>query len=94
MDITRQLVEENLDINVVLGGGSRTFFPQGGRGERLDGRNLAKEWQANQTSRGRRVKLITDASQFMVTDFSNVDYLLGELRIRGTCWKIVDVLVF
>ncbi|VDK32922.1 unnamed protein product [Taenia asiatica] len=75
----RQLVEENLNINVVLGGGSRTFFPVGERGERLDGRNLAKEWLANQTSRGRCAKLITDASQFMLTDFSKVDYLLGLL---------------
>ncbi|KAL5963192.1 Alkaline phosphatase tissue-nonspecific isozyme [Taenia solium] len=79
MDIARQLVEENLNINVVLGGGSRTFFPVGERGERLDGRNLAKEWLANQTSRGRCAKLITDASQFMLTDFSKVDYLFGLL---------------
>ncbi|KAL5111118.1 Alkaline phosphatase tissue-nonspecific isozyme [Taenia crassiceps] len=78
-DIARQLVEENLNINVVLGGGFSTFFPREDRGERLDGRSLAQEWLANQTSRGCRAKLITEASQFMTTDLSKVDYLLGLL---------------
>ncbi|KAH9286458.1 Intestinal-type alkaline phosphatase 1 [Echinococcus granulosus] len=80
MDISRQLVEENLNINVVLGGGYRTFLPREGKGERIDGRNLAEEWLANQMNRGRRAKLITDATRFLLTDFSEVDYLLGLLN--------------
>ncbi|VDM17102.1 unnamed protein product [Hydatigera taeniaeformis] len=92
MDIAQQLVEGNPSINVVLGGGSRAFFPSGSRGDRLDGRNLANEWLASQTSRGRRAKLITDASQFLLTDFSEVDYLLGELRIFEVCWRMVAVM--
>lgn len=70
-------MEENLNINAVLGGDSRTFLLQKGRSEGLDGRNIAKEWLANQTSWERRAQLITDANDFMMADFSKVDYLLG-----------------
>ena len=80
VDIARQLVEENLDINVALGGGLRNFVPKSKGGQRLDGRDLTQEWLNNQTTLGRRAKLMTNPKNFMKTDFSKVDYLLGELR--------------
>ncbi|VDD83196.1 unnamed protein product [Mesocestoides corti] len=78
LDIARQLVEENPDVNVVLGGGMRCFYPEG-RGERLDNRSVADEWLSIQIIRSRRAKLITDPSKFLSTDFSKVDYLMGLL---------------
>jgi len=49
-DIARQLVEDNLDIQVILGGGRQYFYPQSHAdpeypdkyGKRLDGRNLVE----------------------------------------------------
>ena len=44
-DIARQLVEDNPDINVVLGGGRANFFPTSKGGKRKDGLDLVELWK-------------------------------------------------
>lgn len=80
LDIARQLVEENPNINVIIGGGSRSFYPKGANGNRDDGRFVADEWLAHMQKLGRRAKLVNDSREFLKTNFKEVDYLLGKLR--------------
>ncbi|KAM7541639.1 hypothetical protein Aperf_G00000022339 [Anoplocephala perfoliata] len=79
LDIARQLVEENPNINVMIGGGSRNFYPKGAGGNRKDGRFLANDWLAHMQSLGRRAKLVNSSREFTKTNFTEVDYLLGIL---------------
>ncbi|XP_067949435.1 uncharacterized protein [Watersipora subatra] len=84
-DIARQLVEDNLDIQVLLGGGRKYFFPNTTAdpehpsefGVRTDGRNLVKEWLDQQGGKGRNAAYVTDLQSFTDTKQSNPDYLLG-----------------
>lgn len=47
-DISRQMVDgpKELQLDLMLGGGSATFLPAEGVGKRLDGRDLIAEWKA------------------------------------------------
>ncbi|VUZ52732.1 unnamed protein product [Hymenolepis diminuta] len=78
-DIARQLLEDNPDINVIIGGGSSMFYPTEANGQRSDGRYVADEWLQHMQSLGRNAKLVNDSHEFMKTNFTGVDYLLGLL---------------
>nr|VZI13627.1 unnamed protein product [Spirometra erinaceieuropaei] len=84
-DLASQLVLENPNINVILGGGQVNFYPNHTRlpcspqklGARQDGRRLAELWLRRQKARGRRAEYLGSPRDFPV-DFSlDTDYLLG-----------------
>lgn len=68
-------------LEVVMGGGRRSFLPRidnidpedGLRGERLDGRNLVQDWQARYPN----AYYIWNQQQFDAIDPYSVDHLLG-----------------
>lgn len=81
-DIARQLIEGETgrNFNVIMGGGRRKFLPnfvtdeEGQRGERLDNRNLIKEWK--DLKRNKKAKYITNRDELLNLP-SNTDYVLG-----------------
>ncbi|VDM05831.1 unnamed protein product [Schistocephalus solidus] len=84
-DLASQLVLENPNINVILGGGQANFYPnhthlpsaQQKLGARLDGRRLTDIWLRRQRARGHKAKYLGKPSDFPA-DFSlDADYLLG-----------------
>lgn len=89
-DLAQQLVQQNLDINVILGGGEQHFYPRemplpgdnkdgDGRGSRLDRTNLVDLWLAKQQLRGRKAQYLNRADNFYkVASTTQADYLLGE----------------
>ncbi|VDL94519.1 unnamed protein product [Schistocephalus solidus] len=84
-DLACQLIYNNRDINVMIGGGAKNFYPQGqeipnqpgNKGTRLDNRTLVSEWIAYQEQQGRKYKFINSPQDFNTADFSNTEYLLG-----------------
>jgi alkaline phosphatase len=82
-DIARQLVEfrHGDGIEVVLGGGRRSFLPASAtdpeypaqKGARLDGRNLAEEW----SKRRPRSAWVWSRAQLEAVDLAATDHLLG-----------------
>ena len=86
-DIARQLIEftDNVPgsngLEVALGGGRREFLPnlegidpeEGAGGQRLDGRDLTREW----VERHRNAVYVWNAEQFAAVDPSEVSHLLG-----------------
>ncbi|KAL8578069.1 hypothetical protein ACOMHN_019785 [Nucella lapillus] len=85
-DIARQLVEDNSDIRVILGGGRYNFLPhtmpdpESGEmnvNRRLDGRNLVKEWLDDKERRNRWAHYVWNATALTDVDLAHTDYLLG-----------------
>ncbi|XP_053379754.1 alkaline phosphatase, tissue-nonspecific isozyme-like [Mercenaria mercenaria] len=85
-DIAQQLIDDNKDINVLLGGGRRYMLPNNtedpetnkiNSNHRRDGRNLIKEWEADKEARGLQHKYVWNKGQFDAVDYRNTDYLLG-----------------
>ncbi|KAF6024777.1 ALPI [Bugula neritina] len=83
-DIARQLVEDNLDIRVVLGGGRQYFLPTTKQdpeystktGKRTDGQDLTT-WLNAQKLRKRAAKYVTNKAQFDLATANTTDYLFG-----------------
>lgn len=86
-DIAYQLVFNNSDINVIMGGG-RQFFqastahdPETGQVNshygRKDGFDLIDEWNKDKTRKGVSHQYVWNASAFHAVDPANTDYLLG-----------------
>lgn len=87
VDIARQLVEfaarhpGSDGLEVALGGGRRSFLPRqegvdpedGGRGERLDGRDLTAEWVSTHAN----ARYVWNRDQFEAIDVNTTDHLLG-----------------
>ncbi|XP_045172754.2 alkaline phosphatase-like [Mercenaria mercenaria] len=85
-DIARQLVEDNKDINVLLGGGRQFFIPnyvidpeikRVDGDQRQDGRNLITEWIGDKAQRGVNHNYVWNRDQFLAVDGNNTDFLLG-----------------
>ncbi|XP_060579729.1 alkaline phosphatase-like [Ruditapes philippinarum] len=85
-DIARQLVEDNTNINVLLGGGRQFFIPntmidpesnKTDQNQRQDGRNLITEWMKEKAQRNVSHSYVWNRDQFSTIDASNTDYLLG-----------------
>lgn len=86
-DISRQLLESSpgRNINVILGGGRRTFLPINSNrhekhtkntGRRLDGRNLIHEWIREKNINLKPAQYITTKAElFNLND--DTEYLLG-----------------
>lgn len=84
-DIAAQLIDDNLDINVILGGGREKFLsnndldPESGNitNGRKDGRNLIDVWQQKQQELGRAYKYVWNQTSFEAVVPAETDYLLG-----------------
>ncbi|XP_062619646.1 alkaline phosphatase, tissue-nonspecific isozyme-like isoform X3 [Saccostrea cucullata] len=85
-DIALQLINENHDIQVVLGGGRRAFLPvtepdpetnANGVNKRLDGRNLVETWETIQRGKNKNYKYVWKKQDFDAIDENSIDYLLG-----------------
>nr|KAG5692424.1 hypothetical protein BaRGS_032477 [Batillaria attramentaria] len=85
-DIAYQLVYNSSGIQVVMGGGRRSFLnkttpdPQKGNvhsKHRLDGRDLTREWVKIQEGLGKRAKYVWNKEQFDQLSAENTDSVLG-----------------
>ncbi|XP_041377834.1 alkaline phosphatase, tissue-nonspecific isozyme-like isoform X2 [Gigantopelta aegis] len=85
-DIARQLIEDNPNIQVILGGGRSKFMtdnqtdPETGRVSsraRKDGRDLIQAWLDEKEARGVSHHYVWNASAFDDVDTQTTDYLLG-----------------
>lgn len=84
-DIAAQLIDNNIDIQVILGGGREKFLqnntmdPQGGllTGGRKDNRDLTETWRKKQEEKGRAHKYVWNYTAFNDVDPTKTDYLLG-----------------
>ncbi len=86
-DLACQLAKHNLDINVMIGGGQRNFYPTtadlpaapGTKGRREDGEDLVKYWRDQQTAKGRKFCYISKPGELDACDAATNDYILGKL---------------
>ncbi|VDP74622.1 unnamed protein product [Echinostoma caproni] len=84
LDIAQQLIENGIDFNVVLGGGTEMFhgpptkYSSTKIGKRKDGKDLLSEWVQRQTQKDRRFSLVTNKTQFDAVDINTTDYLFGK----------------
>ncbi|XP_053378460.1 alkaline phosphatase-like [Mercenaria mercenaria] len=84
-DIASQLIDDNIDIQVILGGGREKFMknntndPQSGllTGGRRDNRDLIQEWQQKQADLGRKYRYVWNITAFKNIDPAKTDYLFG-----------------
>ncbi|XP_059142191.1 alkaline phosphatase-like [Physella acuta] len=85
-DIAYQLVMDNPNINVLLGGGRRSFInnttPDPGTkkissNQRTDGLDLREAWKAEKRSRGVAHAYVENKAQFDAVDPLKTDYLFG-----------------
>ncbi|CAC5370940.1 E3.1.3.1 [Mytilus coruscus] len=83
-DIAFQLVNDNYDIQVAMGGGRRNFLPNTTidpeyrkMGRRQDGLDLTMRWKELQLARGRSHKYVWNNQQFDSINPMTTDYVLG-----------------
>ncbi|XP_061188266.1 alkaline phosphatase-like [Saccostrea echinata] len=85
-DIARQLVEDNPDIQVIMGGGRRFFLPADAtdpeRGAntahgRKDGKNLIEDWMNDKKRRHKTFRYVWNETDFNSVDPAQTDFLLG-----------------
>ncbi|KAJ8316723.1 hypothetical protein KUTeg_005726, partial [Tegillarca granosa] len=100
-DIALQLIEDNPDIQVIMGGGRRFFLPydvndpeHGSNAHygRRDGRNLIQEWENDKVSRGKTHAYVWNQTAFDNVDPANTDYLLGEPSLKEMTEKAIKIL--
>ncbi|KAK3105350.1 hypothetical protein FSP39_023195 [Pinctada imbricata] len=85
-DIATQLVDENQDISVIMGGGRRYFLPQtmndfergsNSNSGRRDGRNLIEAWEMSKRDKNQTYRFVWNSTGFNSVDPHTTDYLLG-----------------
>lgn len=84
-DLAYQLVKEHPDIHVIMGGAQAKFYPEGMplpcndkvNGTRWDGKNLAKEWESTQKTKGRKYIYADSPETFNSINFAEYDYALS-----------------
>nr|CDS27300.1 intestinal type alkaline phosphatase 1 [Hymenolepis microstoma] len=84
-DLAYQLIKEHPDIHVLMGGAQQYFYPDteslpcnsSAKGARWDGRNLAKEWESTQKSKGRNYVYADSPDAFKNIKFEDYDYALS-----------------
>nr|VZI27318.1 unnamed protein product [Spirometra erinaceieuropaei] len=87
VDLAQQLALQNLDINVILGGGQGKFYPDSAnlpispstKGQRKDGKYLASMWLEAQKQKGRRAEYADTINKFNSINSEQTDYLMGLL---------------
>lgn len=85
-DIAQQLIRENQQINVIMGGGRRYFLPNTtvdpetntiDKYQRQDGLDLVQEWEDDKKDRGVGYKYAWNKDMFDEIDPRYTDYVLG-----------------
>lgn len=84
-DIATQLIESvtGKNLNVIMGGGAVKMLPNtviddhGNLGERLDGRNLIKQWIANKKDQNETMAYVSNRESLMNLNRSYVNNVLG-----------------
>ncbi|KAI0239472.1 Alkaline phosphatase, tissue-nonspecific isozyme [Lamellibrachia satsuma] len=91
-DIASQLIDENADIRVVMGGGRREFLPQSiNGGKRNDGRNLIKEWLRKKKNSGceeGQYAFVKTKQQLDKVDVNRIQYLLGLFNMSHMDYEV------
>lgn len=96
-DIAKQLIDNNKDINVIMGGGRQFFLPNTtldpetgtiGRYQRQDGRDLTKDWDADKKARKLTSRYVFNKSQFDAIDPSTTDYVLGLFEVSHMQYEL------
>ncbi|GFR70750.1 alkaline phosphatase [Elysia marginata] len=86
-DIAYQLVMDNPNVQVILGGGRRSFLddktpdPRSGQingNQRNDSLNLIEEWKKEKEGRGVSHTFVSTKGEFDAVDPDNIDYLMGK----------------
>ncbi|KAI0233362.1 Alkaline phosphatase, tissue-nonspecific isozyme [Lamellibrachia satsuma] len=90
-DIASQLIDDNDDIRVVLGGGRRGFLPSdisGGR--RKDRRNLIQEWLNKKKSSltEEEYAYVSTKQELEKVDLDKVQYLLGLFHMSNMAFEV------
>jgi len=79
-DIASQLIDNNSQIQVLLGGGRSKFLPIP-LGDRNDSRDLTEEWQRKKREEEglepEKYQYVSNRGEFNAVDASEVDYLFG-----------------
>ncbi|XP_070197906.1 alkaline phosphatase, tissue-nonspecific isozyme-like [Littorina saxatilis] len=91
-DITAQLVEDNPEIKVILGGGRRTFLPNdtvdpdtqaiNSKKGRRDSKNLIEIWKQSKP-KSSKSSYVWNKKQFDAVDDSETDFLLGKTPLNN-----------
>ncbi|XP_048773394.2 alkaline phosphatase-like isoform X1 [Ostrea edulis] len=83
-DIAQQLIYNNSEIDVLFGGGRRSFLPKttkdtekNSNNLRQDGKNLIREWKVIMEDIGQRYKYVENTEEFQSIDPSATDKVLG-----------------
>lgn len=84
-DIALQLVVNNSDVNVFLGGGRQNFLPNtvadfeypNVTGRRTDGKNLVEMWKNKMASEKKKASFVWKKDEFDQVNPENTDYLFG-----------------
>lgn len=96
-DIAYQLIHNNSDIQVLLGGGRRAFYPASfpdpetgstSANKRNDGNNLVEEWINTQKGKNRKHKFVWKKDDFDSIDVNSVDYVLGLFSTSHMAYEI------
>ncbi|KAI0233364.1 Alkaline phosphatase, tissue-nonspecific isozyme [Lamellibrachia satsuma] len=90
-DIASQLIDDNDDIRVVLGGGRRGFLPSDiSGGMRKDRRNLIQEWlkkkKASLTEE--EYAYVSTKQELETVDLDKVQYLLGLFNMTNMAYEV------
>ncbi|XP_035774098.1 alkaline phosphatase-like [Anopheles albimanus] len=97
VDIATQLIHGTVgqNLTVVLGGGSRHFYPSGTLdrngepGRRQDGRNLVDEWISTMAERELRARFVHDRAGLAAIDAGQVDRLFGLFRGNHMSYRLL-----
>ena len=83
IDIATQLVESDIGkkINLIFGGGKRSFVPKSEGGKRLDGKNLIDTWKQIKQSSGQNFDVLFNSDD--LDAWTHTDYALGLFSNSG-----------
>ncbi|VDL91108.1 unnamed protein product [Schistocephalus solidus] len=87
VDLAQQLALDNMDVNVILGGGQSKFYPNtkelpinpSMKGEREDGKDLPRMWLKAQLDKGRKAAYASTIKEFNEINPKQIDYFMGLL---------------
>ncbi|KAL8583355.1 hypothetical protein ACOMHN_035337 [Nucella lapillus] len=81
-DIATQLIRENSNITVVMGGGRRGFIG------RDDGQDLVQEWLDNKQREGKTARYVDNAAKLRNLNVDDTDHLLGLFTESHMTWDL------
>ncbi|XP_076447098.1 alkaline phosphatase, tissue-nonspecific isozyme-like isoform X2 [Babylonia areolata] len=81
-DIATQLLKDNANITVVLGGGRRSFQ------SRSDGKDLVQEWLNTKQGEGKRARYVKNATELRSLQAADTDHLLGLFTESHMTWEL------